>query len=287
MRISAWAKINWTLDITGVRGDGYHDIDTLMQRISLCDDIDIAPCGDLRLTITGRIGGVPDDDSNLVLKAATCLQSARGVMAGAHVTLTKRIPSMAGLGGGSADAAATLLGLNAFWNAGASQDELLRMAVQLGADVPFCMGFAGSPARARGIGEDLEAQKPAAPCWLVIVKPEGGLSTRAVFAAYDARPVPPMPVGASAAEWLARGDWQSLSVRTHNALMSAACRLLPDIPRAMRALADAGAVMARMSGSGSAVYGVFREEATAQSAAEALAPHWPFVCIANNHTFLL
>ena len=189
--LAAYAKINWTLDILGARPDGYHLMDMLMQTVSMCDLLWMEEAEDLTLEAVpgGTEGarapkagdglssdGVRYDASNLVYRAALLLRERCGVRRGARIRLAKRIPSGAGMGGGSADAAAALKGLNALWGLGLSHAELLSLGLELGADVPFLL--TGGLARVGGIGERIRPLAPAPEVWLVLVQPCEGLSTR-------------------------------------------------------------------------------------------------------------
>lgn len=194
----AYAKINLTLDVGARRPDGYHDIRSIMQTISLHDTVTIRRTRDVpgvRLEVTGDAGaGVPTDESNLVHRAAMRIQkvaAARGTLpgdqSGLHILLHKRIPSQAGLGGGSSDAAATLLTVNAALGLALSPARLAEIGAALGSDVPFFL--TGGTALVEGLGERVSALPPLSPPWLlVIVKPSVGVSTAAAYAALDALP---------------------------------------------------------------------------------------------------
>ena len=163
MLIRANAKINWTLDIVGVRADGYHLLDMLMQSISLHDTLTLEPAEDVTFSADGATR-VPQDESNLALRAALALRRHTGTERGATIHLHKRIPSGAGLGGGSADAAAVLHGLNALWELNLPMETLRQIGLTLGADVPFCL--MGGLAHVRGIGEVIEPlPAPASTIW--------------------------------------------------------------------------------------------------------------------------
>lgn len=274
MQIRARAKINWSLDVVGVRADGYHLLDGIMQPIALSDTLTIAPADDLTLSIAGAPDLSPGED-NLVLKAARALIGESGISAGARITLQKRIPRGAGLGGGSADCAAALKGLSEFWGLALPPDALLRLGEALGADVPFCL--ADRPCRVRGIGESLTPLPCGRTFPLVLIQPCEALSTREVFAAWRQNGIPsPDTDGAAAA--LARGDLSALNQCAGNVLEAASIPLRPGIRSAKEDLIALGAGMARMTGSGSAVFGAFEEDAAARSACAALQKKYA-VCI--------
>ena len=180
MQYKAFAKINWSLDILGQRPDGYHLMDMVMQPVSVCDLITLEPDDALTLTVSGDPYIAPDAH-HLALRAAQALRAYTGCTRGAHLHVHKQIPAQAGLGGGSSDAAAVLLGLNKLWELELTMDELCRLALSLGADIPFCL--TGGLQRVQGIGEVLQPQSFAPAYPLLIIKPCEGLSTRRVFEA--------------------------------------------------------------------------------------------------------
>ena len=188
LQIGARAKINWTLDITGRRADGYHLMDMLMQSVTLADEITLEKTLDGEITLTtGGTPLLPADEHHLALRAARALQKAASCPLGARIHVEKRIPVGAGMGGGSSDAAGVLVGLNRLWETGLTRAELEDVGLTLGADVPFCIR--GGLTRTRGIGEAMQ-ELPCGQCFpLVVIQPCGGLSTRDVFAAYHAQAV--------------------------------------------------------------------------------------------------
>ena len=177
----AHAKINWALEVTGVRPDGYHALDMLMQRIDLADELFMEPARWISLTVDGK--SIPSGGRNLVVRAANALNEYMGTRRGARIRLKKRIPVRAGLGGGSADCAAALLGLNRIWRLNLPESKLMEIGLRLGADVPYLLR--GGFARVRGIGDELTPLDGAPSVPLVLVRPGGGLSTPHVFAEYD------------------------------------------------------------------------------------------------------
>ncbi len=271
LRLTARAKINWSLDILGAREDGYHLMDMLMESVALADELTIAYQDEgLSLLVSGA--DVPVGEDNLVLKAARILQQSFGGNDGARITLTKRIPTGAGMGGGSADAAAVLLGLNRLWDVGASASGLQNAALMVGADVPFML--TGGLSRVGGIGEmitPLQAERRAA---LVVVQPCRPLSTREVFAAYDTLKGVRRPDTARAEAALLTRDYATLSATAGNVLAQASEQARPQIAEAVAALQALGADFATMTGSGSAVFGAFASEANANEAYRLLKRRW-------------
>ena len=269
IRAEARGKINWTLDVLGRRPDGYHELDTILQSVTLSDTLTFREAEDLSLRISCENGrALAADERNLVLRAARALAARTGCRRGAEIRLVKRVPMEAGMGGGSSDAAAALLALNRLWHTGLSGGELEALGLSLGADVPFCVR--GGLARARGIGE-LLTDLPGAPAVpLLLIQPCGGLSTREVFAAVDAGAPQARPDGDAAESALAAGDLPALARAMGNALQGVSLRMRPELGLALAALREAGAAAAQMTGSGSVVFGAFSGAAARDRAAEAL-----------------
>ena len=261
----ARAKINWSLNITGLRADGYHLLDMLMQTIDLHDTLEIEPAVGLSLTV----GDTPAGEENLVLRAAMALNRHAGTRRGARMALIKRIPARAGLGGGSADCATALRALNGLWGLGLSEVELLEIGLSLGADVPFCL--TGGLARVRGIGEDIlpVPQAPSIP--LVLVVPGGGLSTGAVFSLWDRGGYPEVRLdNAALAGAVIAGRLDEVDRLCANALTAPAVSLMPEIGSLIERMRALGAGAAFMTGSGSAVVGAFADDDAARCAARSL-----------------
>lgn len=276
LRIQARAKINWTLDVVGVLPNGYHDLDMLMQSVTLCDQMTMADAPELTLSVRSPGGAyVPADGNNLVLRAAMALRQAAGVTRGARITLQKYIPVAAGMGGGSSDAAATLKGLNLLWGLGLSDGELESIGLTVGADVPFCVR--GGLQRARGVGERLTPLALGKPLYLVAFQPCRGLSTREVFSALHEQGIrdEDRPDNEAAERALERGDVPALGRSLGNVLEPVSRLKRPEIDRAIRAIEATGACGARMTGSGSAVFGVYRHAGECRRASRELAEAYP------------
>lgn len=271
MRIKARAKINWTLDILGQREDGYHLMDMLMQSVSLADTITLTPSAELTLT-TGGHPRLPANGHNLAYRAALALQEATGCRKGAAIHVEKRIPVGAGMGGGSADAAGVLAGLNRLWGTGLDQAQLEAIGLTLGADVPFCLR--GGLTRTTGIGEKMLSLPCARSYDLVVIQPCRGLSTGAVFTAYHEKADISRPATDNAQRALETGDTALLTASLGNVLQSVSQDMRPPIGDAIAALKRRGALTALMTGSGSAVFGVFSCEDDARSAARSLRTRW-------------
>ncbi|MFN3077052.1 MAG: 4-(cytidine 5'-diphospho)-2-C-methyl-D-erythritol kinase [Alphaproteobacteria bacterium] len=275
--VFAPAKVNLALHVVGRRGDGYHLLDSLVVFVDVGDRIGVGPADRLVLTLTGPAGpSLAGEADNIVLRAARSLAEAAGIPARAAITLEKHLPVASGIGGGSTDAAATLLALARLWNVSLSESEMATLALRLGADVPVCLFR--RPAIMTGIGDHVAPAPALPPAWLVLVNPGQPLSTPAVFRARAAsapagtfsspRPLTTSPadVHALAAALAERG----------NDLTEAACTLAPEIGTVLTALAARpGCLLARMSGSGATCFGLFADAAGAETAAAELRAEHP------------
>ena len=265
------AKVNLALAVTGRRADGYHLLDSLVTFTAFGDRIGLLPAEEDRFTLSGPFAGaLATEGDNLVTRARDRLRDALGGAPAVHIHLEKNLPVASGIGGGSADAAATLRGLLTLWKAGLPDDVLNAIALGLGADVPMCL--ASRPLIARGIGE---AITPLAlpPLAMVLANPLVGVSTPAVFKALASTDNPPLALeGASA-------DWPAAIAGLRNDLEPPARRLCPQIAEISGSLAAAGASVVRMSGSGATCFGLYPSQEAAEAAAAALLrrhPRWFF-----------
>lgn len=179
--VLAPAKLNLTLDVTGTRPDGYHTLDMIMQAVSLRERVTLRRSRGLSLSLPGS--RVPANEHNTAYKAALAFFHGTGLLAGAAITVEKHVPVRAGMAGGSADAAAVLVGLNELYGARLSAAELCALGAQVGADVPF--SIVGGTARVTGVGDILEPLKPCPPCFFTVCMPAGGISTPQAYARYD------------------------------------------------------------------------------------------------------
>jgi 4-diphosphocytidyl-2-C-methyl-D-erythritol kinase len=248
------AKVNLFLEVKGKRPDGYHEIATLMVAVRLFDSLIFRadPSGKINLTCThAELSTGPD---NLVIRAAQLLQERTACKQGARVRLVKRIPMAAGLAGGSADAAATLLGLNQLWKLGKSRDELARLGAELGSDVPF---FFHTPAAwCTGRGEVVTPLSVPRPLHFLLLCPAFGMPTAAVYSNVE---LPANPeTGETIRQALAQGDIDRIGKLLHNRLAPAAQRLDDRIGRYRQMLADLQPPGQQMSGSGSTLYALCR-----------------------------
>jgi len=260
----ARAKINLTLDVLGKRPDGYHEVEMVMQSIELYDRLEFTPAhGEISLAVAG--GELPVGRDNLVYRAAELIRHHGGVRAGVKIRLEKAIPVAAGLGGGSADAAATLAALNEMWGIGLSLPELMALGEQLGADVPFCL--AGGTALARGKGEKIEQLPPCPRMGLALIKPPFGVATAAVYRAFTPRLVAKRPDTGAMMEAIRAGDIGAIARNLANVLEPVTAAMRPEIMEIKQGLLEAGALGALMSGSGPTVFGLTPDQASARMVA--------------------
>lgn len=256
----ACAKVNLTLGVTGRRSDGYHTLDSLMVTTDLCDDVTVTRCREVIVTCTGMF--LPY--RNTLRAAAERYRALTG--RGARIHVYKRIPAEAGLGGGSADAAAVLRAMQRLYGE-AEERDLYDIALRVGADVPFCLQ--GGLCRAQGVGEVLTPFRLGAPLHLVLAKPAAGVSTRALFERLNLPQ--PLPDTARAMAALSSGDVRALGLLLCNALQAEAEALVPEIGTLRQRLLALGALGASMTGSGSAVFGLFETAEAAAAACAAIA----------------
>ena len=270
--VTAWAKVNLYLHVLGRRSDGYHLLESLVVFAGVGDLLRFEDAPDLSLTVNGPFAAALDGDKdNLVEQAARMLAGHFGRKPGARIALEKRLPVAAGLGGGSADAAATLIGLAKLWQIPAGQRELEDLAASLGADVPVCLQ--SRPSIMGGIGEQLSAVGPLPQAWMVLVNPGAPLSTPAVFGARRG----PFSEPASPFERLAdAGELASYLASLCNDLEPPARRLQPVIDTVLSSLRGCqGCLLARLSGSGASCFGLFQTRHEALSAAEVISAFQP------------
>ena len=272
IRVEAPAKLNLYLHVTGRRADGYHELDSLVTFVALADTLEIAPADSLALSVSGPFADALDGGDNLAARAAAALAERLGRPADVRIALQKRVPVAAGLGGGSADAAAVLRGLARLWRLGPEHAvDLREVALGLGADVPVCLD--SRAAYMAGIGEALSAPPPLPPCGVLLVNPGVPVPTGAVFAARRG------PFSATDRFCETPADAAALAslLRTrHNDLEPPARAQVPTIDRVLARIAAApGCLLARMTGSGGTCFGLFGDETAAADAAGAIARERP------------
>ena len=268
----AYAKVNLTLAVGEKRPDGYHEVVSVMQRVSLHDTLTAEQTRE-GITLTCSDPALPSGEENLAHRAASLFFRETGIAGGAALTLEKRIPSQAGLGGGSSDAASVLLALRRLYAPALPDTELETMAAALGSDVPFFIR--GGTQLATGRGEVLSPLPPLTDGWFVIVKPTESFSTAAMYRRLDNLPpacTPPLPP--------LQGGLPALAAGLFNRFEAAipAGSAVWDIKAQLAAY---GALASLLSGSGSAVFGLFDTETAARAAIETLRPAWPEIFLAR------
>jgi 4-diphosphocytidyl-2-C-methyl-D-erythritol kinase len=288
----SFAKINWSLEVLGKRPDGYHELATVLQTISLHDELHFAPADDDRITLVCDSPDIPTDRNNLIVRAAEALQRRYASTQGAHISLEKRIPPKGGLGGASSNAAVTLVALAQLWKLPATAAVLLELAADLGADVPFFL--LGGCVRATGIGTTLSPlvtsdAEPIQP--LIVVTPKATVATPDAYAALRAPALTTSnaaPILSSSRRvenlrdsppWTGRGFSPD---DLKNDFESVIFDIEPEIRRAKESLLQAGALGALLAGSGSSVFGIFANREDQQQAANKieLEPGWRiFPCV--------
>lgn len=260
--VPAYAKVNLFLDITGRLPDGYHTLNTVMQQIGLCDNVTVRARNGRGIAVFCDVTDIPCDERNIAFKAAEAFLVKTGIEADVSINIEKKIPVMAGLGGSSADGAAVLIAMNRLFDGALSGEELERLGAGLGADVPFCIR--GGAAVCKGIGDDMISVRGLdETCFLVIVKPDFQCNTAEGYRLYDRQPV---------AE---KGDFDGFlraleggMAEIGNALYNVFERLYCDdrIELLKKELTGAGALGACLTGSGSAVFGIFDDREKAEKA---------------------
>ncbi|HAN87293.1 MAG TPA: 4-(cytidine 5'-diphospho)-2-C-methyl-D-erythritol kinase [Firmicutes bacterium] len=302
----AWAKVNLAFDIVGRRSDGYHDIESVMHRIELADkirierlDIDPGSAESIRVHVFPKV--VPDGKDNIAYRAAWAFFESTGERGAVSISIEKKIPVAAGLGGGSADAAAVLAGMNQLWDRPLVQEELFGVARSIGADVPFCLLCHGDSPRAWaalacGIGDRLAPLPPLPGIPLVVAKPEASLSAGEIYGMWDARTGEASGEGSygvfrskkTATKAQALADWMQSQNRCSldmaqvapfmvNELELLAAQICPELLGVKAALLELGATAALMSGSGPTVFGLFQSDNSAYAAARTLREQAAFV----------
>lgn len=265
--LPAYAKINWFLRILGKREDGFHELRTAFQTVSLRDDLTFSEADEIILTCNDK--SVPNGENNLIFKAARELQRKLDVKTGARIHLEKRIPSPGGLGGGSSDAATALIGLTKLWNVEISFDELLKIGADLGSDVPFFLY--GGTAFGVGRGTEIFHTEDVDEKFMVIVTPDVFVPTKEAFARLNAPGLTNFDSKSSLK--ICRDELEKALSRhfsSANDFEKVIFEIEPEIERVKIKLLNCGARQAQMSGSGASVFAVFENEETRQATLDAL-----------------
>lgn len=265
IRLRAYAKLNYTLEVVGVRDDGYHELRTVFQSISLHDDLRIRRADDgFELSVEPEDADIGPRHENTVHKAWRLLSERVGRGLPVRVDLKKKIPAGAGIGGGSADAAAFLVGCNELFGLGLSAEELCEIGVGVGADVPFCV--VGGTALGEGVGERLTRLPNPPRHHLAVIKPGASASTARVYRAYATSAVERKGNSTPVMAALKAGSLARLASSVGNDLAPLTVGIVPEVAGYERLLLEGGALGTAMSGSGTTVYGIFEDERTALAA---------------------
>jgi 4-diphosphocytidyl-2-C-methyl-D-erythritol kinase len=277
--VLAPAKVNLALDVTGFLPNGYHALDMVMQALTLYEKITLEKAEAISLTLPGSF--LPGDAENIAWKAAVAFLEYAKLSTGAAITVEKHTPVQAGMGGGSADAAGVLVGMNELYAdelpRKLSMSELCALGAALGADVPFAL--MGGTCRVQGVGDLLRALPPLPGCTFVIVKPPYGVSTPAAFRAFDSAKAPLHPDVAGMETAIRESSLAGVCAAAGNSLEAAGGA--PDTAHIKELLRTNGALAALMTGSGAAVFGIYPDDAAAQAAADALKAEYAQVYLAH------
>ena len=269
MKLYAQAKINLGLDVLEERPDGYHNIRTVMHCVSLCDVLTIEECEpgvNERIFLTTDEPGLAVDEGNLVFRAARVLLDEFAPERGVRIHLEKKIPMQAGLAGGSTDAAAALMGINTLFSLGLSEKDLMERGVKLGADVPFCIH--GGAALAEGIGEKLTTL-PALPSGIILLaKPAVSVSTKEAYDNLALDSFSKRPDMDAIAAGLRKGNLEAVSDALVNVFEPGISSLHKEIPTLRKMMQEDGAVVCSMTGSGPTVFGIFKDQESADRSAD-------------------
>lgn len=255
------AKINLSLDVLGKRNDGFHDVEMVMTTIDLSDRIELRSLDKDEIHVSLESRYVPNDERNLAYRAAQLIKERYRITYGIHIKIEKKIPVSAGLGGGSSDAAAVLRGLNRLWALNIAPEELAQIGLRIGSDVPFCV--MNETALVKGRGEIIEKLPRPPSCWVVLAKPNIGISTKMVFRNLVVGNLS-HPNTAAIIEGLETRDFLKICNHMENALEEVTFQLSPEIQVIKDKMLQAGAGSVIMSGSGPTVYSLVMQENRAQ-----------------------
>lgn len=253
----SYAKINLTLDVLGRRADGYHDVEMIMQTVSLFDLIIIDKTYS-NISISTNLKYLPNNDKNIAYKAAKLFFEKTGISGGVRIMIHKNIPVAAGLAGGSGNGAAVLCAMNKLFNAELSVSELCEIGAQIGADVPYCI--VGGTQLASGIGEILTPLEPIKKSTVLIVKPPVNISTGTIYEQIDSAPIETRPDTKKIVDALREGDVKAVAENLCNVMESVTEKMYPMIGGIKKKMLINGASGAVMSGSGPSVFGIFEDD---------------------------
>ncbi len=267
-QMKAYGKINLGLDVVGRLPNGYHEVRMVMQTVGIYDELAFERT-ESGIEVTTDSAELPMDEDNLIYRAAKLMKEKYQICDGIHIHLQKNIPIAAGMAGGSTDAAAAMKGISRLFGLEAGLLELMKMGVEIGADVPYCV--IGGTALAEGIGEKLTPLEPAPECFVLVAKPDISVSTRYVYEHLDLAKIGKHPDIDGMVEAISVGSLQGVLDRMENVLETVTIPAYPVIDKLKQRMKELGAVNSLMSGSGPTVFGIFLEERAAQVALDRLA----------------
>jgi len=266
-KLNAYGKINLGLDVVGRLENGYHQVRMVMQTIGIFDELTFTRRKE-GIRITSDSNDIPTNEHNLVYKAVRLMKETYNIAGGVEIHLKKRIPVAAGMAGGSSDAAAALRGVDRMFGLGLNQQELCRLGVQIGADVPYCI--MGGTVLAEGIGEKLTPLAAAPDCYILLVKPDVSVSTRDVYTNFKLDKVKVHPDIDGMIQAVKEGSLSGITSRMENVLEQVTVSRYPVIQDIKDKMKEMGAMNSLMSGSGPTVFGIFCEEEGARKAYEGM-----------------
>ena len=270
----AWAKLNLSLDVIGLREDGYHDVSMIMQSVDLVDTIHMQEETGRSWELTCDTEGIPCDSSNLCWKAASFFCEETGYDPnGLRIELYKQIPSQAGMGGGSSDAAAVLRVLNRACESPLTNTELMWLAGAVGSDVPFCLY--GGTAFAQGKGDELERLSPLPSCYILICTPHISISTPELYHMLDLEDEPDVPDTTGLLQGIRSGDLDQVGVCMKNVFQPLVSRMYPEIQQIQEVMDRNGSIGSSMSGTGPTMFGLYRSKSAALRAKTILENTYP------------
>lgn len=268
MKLRAYAKINLGLDVLRRREDGYHDVKMIMQTIQMYDMLEMEKSEQPGIHLTTNLSYIPVNENNLVYKAVKLLMDQYRIEEGITISLNKFIPVAAGMAGGSSDAAAALVGVNRMFQLGLTRQQLMKLGVKIGADVPYCV-MRGT-ALAEGIGEKLTALPPMPQCYVLIGKPGINVSTKFVYTNLKLDQLESHPDIDAQVEAIRQQDFGKMAGLMGNVLETVTIPAYPVIQEIKDLMMKQGAVNAMMSGSGPTVFGLFTNQRQAEAACESM-----------------
>lgn len=282
IELKSRAKINLSIDVLGKRPDGYHLVEMIMQTIDLFDIIKIFSLDEDKIIISSNSKEIPTDSSNIVYKAANLIKKEFDIKKGIEIYIDKNIPVAAGMAGGSSNAAAILVGLNKLWDLNLSNDELKKLGLKLGADVPFCIE--GEASLAENIGEKLtNIDGLYEDVFILVCKPELFVSTKEVYEAVDSKVIEKRPDNKLLIELLKENNIELLSKKMYNVLESVTKEKYPVIDEIENTMIDNKALGAMMSGSGPTVFGLYSNKDDAEKCKKILLENFKQVYLVKSH----